>query len=234
MTTKKFHLGDILSIVAGKLVSLQNVDGVFEILNFMTGDGLHMHQLSRVAEECKPYLLEQFPQLKDIDASEVNGDNWRQWLDEQVKRYGEEFEVQPLPEGVHKFINPVLELIEMRKEKTMTDKNETIKKWIEKAESLLPQRTEDDIRKKFKEEFGLDAEKTYHFENVVTVWGATLEIDIPEDVNEKYGRIVFSVESEKDQEIQHDWGYQIYSDYVLISKRKGGYYYQVWLYKREE
>jgi len=55
MITKRFHLGDILSITTGKLVSLQNIDGVFEILNFMTGDGLHMHQLSRVADECKPF-----------------------------------------------------------------------------------------------------------------------------------------------------------------------------------
>ena len=63
MKTKKFHLGDVLSTTTERLVSPRHISGVYDILNFMTGDDLFTHQLPRASEECKPYLLEQFPQL---------------------------------------------------------------------------------------------------------------------------------------------------------------------------
>ena len=63
MQTKQFHLGDVLSITTGRLVSPRHIDGVYDILNFMTGDNLFTHQLPRASDECKPYLVAQFPQL---------------------------------------------------------------------------------------------------------------------------------------------------------------------------
>ena len=63
MQTKQFHLGDVLSITTGRLVSPRHIDGVYDILNFMTGDNLFTHQLPRAFDECKPYLVAQFPQL---------------------------------------------------------------------------------------------------------------------------------------------------------------------------
>jgi hypothetical protein len=89
------------------------MEGVYDILNFMTDDDLYTHQLPRAAEECRPYLLEQFPQLREVDASEVTPENWRQWLDKQARKYGEELEVKPLPEGVHVKRNPIIEAVEM-------------------------------------------------------------------------------------------------------------------------
>ena len=99
MQTKKFHLGDVLSITTGWLVSPRGMGGVQDILDFMTGDNLFTHQLPWV--RCKPYLLEQFPQLAEVDASGVNIENHRRWLAEQVAKYGEEFEVKPIPKGAH-------------------------------------------------------------------------------------------------------------------------------------
>ena len=75
MKTKKFHLGDVLSITTGRLVSPRHMDGVYDILNFMTGDNLFTHQLPRASDECKPHLLAQFPQLAEVDTSGVNGKN---------------------------------------------------------------------------------------------------------------------------------------------------------------
>lgn len=36
--TRDFELGDILSITTGALVSRRHIDGVYDILNWMTGD----------------------------------------------------------------------------------------------------------------------------------------------------------------------------------------------------
>jgi hypothetical protein len=39
------------------------MDGVYDILNFLTGDNLFTHQLPRAMRECEPWLRTQFPDL---------------------------------------------------------------------------------------------------------------------------------------------------------------------------
>ena len=63
MNMRRFHLGDVLSITADRLVSPRHTSGVHDILNFMSGESLFTHQLGRVVKECAPYLLKQFPGL---------------------------------------------------------------------------------------------------------------------------------------------------------------------------
>ncbi len=121
-TSKTFALGDVLSITTGCLVSPRRVAALYDILNHMTGDKLFTHQLPRAANECKPYLLEQFPQLKDVDASGVNPENWRSWLAEQADKYGYEFAVAPLPKDAHEFIDPLA----WSSEKIHSDKIRTV------------------------------------------------------------------------------------------------------------
>ena len=41
------------------------MQGVYEILNFLTGDDLYTHQIPRAMRECRPWLASQFPQLMD-------------------------------------------------------------------------------------------------------------------------------------------------------------------------
>lgn len=60
---KEFSLGDVLSITTGRLLSERRIDGVYDILNWMTGDNLFTHQLPRASESCAPWLIEQYPQL---------------------------------------------------------------------------------------------------------------------------------------------------------------------------
>ena len=100
--TRKFHLGDILSIVPGYLVSPRLIDGVYDILNFMTGDNLFTHQLPRAARECEAHLLAQFPFLSEINVSNLTEINWSDWLADQVKKYGEFHEVSPIPKEDHR------------------------------------------------------------------------------------------------------------------------------------
>jgi len=129
MQTKEFHLGDVLSITTGRLVSPRHMDGVYDILNFMTGDNLFTHQLPRASDECKPYLIEQFPQLAtpemDFAVAEL-GEMLKTksgkakveklvagWLAKQIAKYGEKFSVKPIPKGAHQLKNPIVEAEEM-------------------------------------------------------------------------------------------------------------------------
>ena len=113
--TRQFHLGDILSITTECLVSCSGkhpIDGVYDILNFMTGESLYTHQLPRVGKEAKPVLIMQHPQLAGVDASGVDGTNWRAWLDVQIAKFGESLPVAPMNADQHEYREPLSELAE--------------------------------------------------------------------------------------------------------------------------
>jgi hypothetical protein len=107
--TKPFHLGDILSVTTGRLVSPRHIGGVYDILNWMTGDNLFTHQLPRACDECQGPLLAQYPDLAVIEPPETFGDGSKdgakdavgRWLAEQVAIYGETREVTPLAAEDH-------------------------------------------------------------------------------------------------------------------------------------
>ena len=108
---REFHIGDVLAITAGILT--RDIAGIYDILNFMTNDNLFTHQLPRAAEECKPWLLRQHPQLADVVIDDIaTGDvpGWTAWLGKQVARFGESFAVEPIPRDDHSYRDPVAEL----------------------------------------------------------------------------------------------------------------------------
>lgn len=115
MTARSFHLGDILSVTTGCLVSPRHMDGIYDLLNFMTGDDLFTHQLPRASRECEPHLKAQHPDLADVEVPEFPASAAAKaaveaWVAEQVVRFGEYHEVTPLPVGDHTRINPLDEL----------------------------------------------------------------------------------------------------------------------------
>ncbi|GIH70315.1 DUF7736 domain-containing protein [Sphaerimonospora thailandensis] len=110
--TRDFHLGDILTITTEFMVTPNGVDGIYQILNWMTGDNLFTHQLPRATRECAPDLLRQHPDLAAVTVPAF-GDDEREvwaWLDEQVRRYGETRPVAPLHPDGHTRIDPLTEL----------------------------------------------------------------------------------------------------------------------------
>lgn len=120
MTTKTFHLGDILSITTSRLVSPRHIDGVYDILNWMTGDNLFTHQLPRASEECEGPLLAQHPDLANVVVPDNFGETADEakaavdrWLAEQVAVYGETREVAPLAADDHTVIDPLTEMQSM-------------------------------------------------------------------------------------------------------------------------
>ncbi len=132
--TKEFHLGDVLSVIMGRFVSPRSVDGVNDILNFMTGEKLFRHQISRACKECKPYLLEQFPEFDTPKMQFAVGELIEMlntpsgkthpdklvigWLSSLVSgKYGvkceEMLKVKPVPWGAYQIKNPVTEMVDM-------------------------------------------------------------------------------------------------------------------------
>lgn len=110
--TRDFHIGDILSVTTGHLVSPRHMEGVSDLLSWMTDDNLFAHQLIRAHGECAPSLRQQFPDLAAIEYPEgLTGEEpVRAWLDGQVAVHGETRTVRPLTEGDHSRINPFTEL----------------------------------------------------------------------------------------------------------------------------
>jgi hypothetical protein len=71
-TNRTFPLGDVLSVTTGRFLSSRGMGGIYEILNYMTGDNLFTHQLPRAMDECAPWLLRRYPHLsREALASEL-------------------------------------------------------------------------------------------------------------------------------------------------------------------
>lgn len=104
-----FDLGAVLSVTTDKL--LCPLGDLYGILNYLTGDSLYTHQLRRAADACRPHVLQQYPELDDVDTSGVTPENWQEFLDGQKQRFGDAVPLAPLPEWEHK--DPVDEAVEL-------------------------------------------------------------------------------------------------------------------------
>lgn len=113
--SRNFHLGDILSVTTGRFLCPAGVDGLYDLLGFMTGETLFTHQLPRASRQCEQPLKDQLPALAgivvpdDLDGKEA----YEAWLADQVQTFGEYHPVTPLPEADVRRVNPVAELAEM-------------------------------------------------------------------------------------------------------------------------
>ncbi len=107
---KTFPLGVILTITTGVL--LCDIGGVYGILNYMTGDNLFTHQLPRVGREMATEILAQHPQLGEVNADGVDGENWREFLFAQEKRFCPALAIRPCV-NLHVRMDPIEELSNM-------------------------------------------------------------------------------------------------------------------------
>jgi hypothetical protein len=117
MDTKRFPLRDVLTVTTGRLISTGgNMDGLYNILNWMTDDNLFTHQLVRASEEAEPILFEDFPELKNIQVPEDLSDETKilAWLDSIKEEFGTTRVVRRIPKEQHQNIDPITELLDMR------------------------------------------------------------------------------------------------------------------------
>jgi hypothetical protein len=125
MKSKQFHISDVLSIVPGLLVSSRHLEGVYDILNWMTGENLFTHQLPRACKQCSPFLLAQFPWLAGIDGRDLEESLklikgtpqveliCKAWVEKYSALHGEYLDVAKLPPGENGPHDPVQEAIDM-------------------------------------------------------------------------------------------------------------------------
>lgn len=112
--TKDFPTLDVLSTITGVLVSEGGIGGVYEVLNFMTGEGVYTHQLPRIGREATKAMVAQRPDLAAAvaEADQVNSGNWREWAAKWVERYGPTIAVPRMTVDEHESIDPLSELAE--------------------------------------------------------------------------------------------------------------------------
>jgi hypothetical protein len=111
-----FDLGDVLSISTGCLCSQRHIAGVYDILDYMTGESLMTHQLPRAAVACAPAIIAQHPGLASVTVPEWDraGDVKAQvhaWVERMKIEHGDQLPIAPLSEWHH--INPLQELVEL-------------------------------------------------------------------------------------------------------------------------
>ena len=93
---KRFSTAQVLTVVGDKMLC-GDVGKVYEILDYLTNSKLWTHQLPDAARRCRPWILSQHPILKEYDDSSVNPSNFRNWLKTQIQKYGDGFDLEPLP-----------------------------------------------------------------------------------------------------------------------------------------
>lgn len=99
---QKFNIETILSITTGR--KFTDMENIRKALCYLTGCELSPFELTSAAEVAKNYILENFPQLKGVDASMdfVTPGEATHFVDEQRMIYGNAFALAPLPEGSFK------------------------------------------------------------------------------------------------------------------------------------
>lgn len=108
----KFSSGQIVSVVTGVMAC--EMDEIYLILNYMTGDDLYTHQLPRAATACEEYIKKQCKWADSVDTSTLSPKTYKDWIKKLNDTYGEWHDLEPLPVGIWQKKNPISELIEMR------------------------------------------------------------------------------------------------------------------------
>lgn len=120
--SKSFHLGDLVSVYTGTLVSPDHIGGVYNVCDFVGGQAHMTHQLPRASQAIRPWLLAQHPWLSDVEVNLDIPDGadrdeaWlivSTWLGQATARWGEHHEVEAMPFGMYVGREPIAELQEM-------------------------------------------------------------------------------------------------------------------------
>ena len=103
---RTFTLGQVLTTLNRK--RLCDVRDFYEVYKFLTQDKVFTHQLLRVARECEPVMQERFPELAAPPFDEITTDNWHEWLEDKVDKFGPTVELEPIPTHFHLPIDPTV------------------------------------------------------------------------------------------------------------------------------
>lgn len=112
--SRAFHLGDLVSVVTHCLVSPDHIGGVYNVVDYVTGEDHMTHQLPRVVDVVAPWLIDQHPWLALVSVPDWVRDRPTvdRWLSGEVAIHGEYHEVKPMPFGAYVGREPIAELRE--------------------------------------------------------------------------------------------------------------------------
>lgn len=100
--TRSVPLADVLSVTTPHLLSERGLDGVTDLLNWMTGDQLEAWQLRRAADVCAPALIAQHPVLGGLTPPRGGSKPaLRVWLSLMIGWHGEFLDVGRVSGWVH-------------------------------------------------------------------------------------------------------------------------------------
>ncbi|MEU0157946.1 hypothetical protein ABZ154_03635 [Streptomyces sp. NPDC006261] len=109
--TRSTPLADILSVTTPHLLSARQMDGLTDLLNWMTGDELNTWQLPRAADECAPALIAQHPVLDGlVPPPGCSKPALRVWLASAERQHGTHLDVARISGWVHQ--DPVQEFFD--------------------------------------------------------------------------------------------------------------------------
>lgn len=110
--TKQFPTEDVLSTITGRLIG--KIEGVYQVLNWMTGESVFTHQLPRISREATPVVVAMYPHLQAAidEAEQVNPDNWEAFRNLWLDRYGPVIAVPQFTTDTHERIDPMSEAAE--------------------------------------------------------------------------------------------------------------------------
>lgn len=123
--TREVPIGVIMSLTQPYL--LCDFKDIHEFVEFLSGGPVWTHQIPRVADQAKPYLVEQFPDLAAIEVPDWSAmEDWNEighrtkvhrigkWLEEIAIEHGGSRMVRPLSADAVESKDPIAELVEMR------------------------------------------------------------------------------------------------------------------------
>lgn len=113
--SKQFDLGAILNITTGILFT--SMDDVYEVLNYLTGDSIFIHQIPRVMDAAKPYVLSLHPELEGVGVGvTINSfEDAKAFVDEQKIIYGNKLSLTPMSKtDGYSHVDPIEEAIEIK------------------------------------------------------------------------------------------------------------------------
>lgn len=113
--TKEFPIADVLMTVSGICLQERGIDGVYRVLNWMTGESVYTHQIPRIGREAEQVILAAHPELAVAcqEAREnINPGTLHHWLEVWTDRYGPMISVPRMIADQHERIDPLSELVE--------------------------------------------------------------------------------------------------------------------------
>lgn len=126
---QQYELAVLLTIVTGRLCC--KVSEVYRVLHWLTGVDVYTHQIPRVMNEVRPWLLQRFPAFATIEVARLDAVLLEAgkgnedaaihlWIQELIRgnNYLPYYSVPPIPESLRKALqDPVVELIQMQPRK---------------------------------------------------------------------------------------------------------------------